>query len=98
MILFINLLTFIKKPDLIIYLRANTDTLISRIKERKRDYEVDISSEYLHRLNISYEKWISKIEKEKILVIETDNFNIYNDKNAYQVIINKIKNRINSEK
>ena len=96
--LFNCIVQFIKEPDLIIYLRANTDTLISRIKERKRDYEVDISSEYLHRLNISYEKWISKINKDKILIIETDNFNIYKNKNTYQKILDKIKNKINDSK
>jgi len=96
--LFNCIVKFIKEPDLIIYLRANTDTLISRIKERKRDYEVDISSEYLHRLNISYEKWISKINQEKVLIIETDDFNIHTDKKTYKIIIDKIKNRINNEK
>ena len=44
--LFNAMLKFIKTPDLIIYLQANTDTLMSRIKNRKRNYESDISSEY----------------------------------------------------
>ena len=54
--LFNAMLKFIKKPDLIIYLQANTDTLMSRIKNRKRDYESDISSEYIHSLNIYYDR------------------------------------------
>ena len=92
--LFNCIIPFIKEPDLIIYLKANTDTLISRINMRKRKYEIDISSEYLHSLNICYEKWINKIYKEKILIIETDNFNIYKDKKVYKSIINRIKQRI----
>ena len=92
--LFNCIIPFIKEPDLIIYLKANTDTLISRINMRKRKYEVDISSEYLHSLNICYEKWINKINKEKILIIETDNFNIYKDKKVYKSIIKRIKQRI----
>ena len=52
--IFKSMLKFVKKPDLIIYLKANTDTLMSRINNRKRKYESDISSEYIHSLNIYY--------------------------------------------
>ena len=43
--LFNEMINFIKEPDLIIYLKASTVTLISRIKNRKRDFEKDISVE-----------------------------------------------------
>ena len=39
--------SYLKRPDLIIYLKADTDTLISRIKKRGRDYENSIDSDYL---------------------------------------------------
>ena len=42
-----------------LYLKANTDTLMSRINNRQRSYEADISSEYIHSLNIYYNKWIT---------------------------------------
>ncbi len=41
--LFNNMTQFLRKPDLIIYLRASTDTLMSRIKNRDRNFERDIS-------------------------------------------------------
>ena len=77
--LFKNMTRFLRKPDLIIYLRASTDTLLSRIRNRDRDFEKDISPEYLHSLNISYEKWIDHCEEYPVLTIETDNFNIFDD-------------------
>ena len=52
----------LKKPDLIVYLKTSTDILLSRIKTRNRTFEQNIDPEYLHTLNISYNKWI---EKEK---------------------------------
>ena len=88
---------FIKKPDLIIYLQANTDTLMSRIKNRKRDYESDISSEYIHSLNIYYDRWINKLPNEDVLIIKTDDFDIFNDTDFYDNIVNNIKSRIYGE-
>ena len=95
--LFNAMLKFIKKPDLIIYLQANTDTLMSRIKNRKRDYESDISSEYIHSLNIYYDRWINKLPEQDVLIIKTDDFDIFNDNDFYDNIINNIKSRIYGE-
>ena len=92
--LFSAMLKFIKRPDLIIYLQANTDTLMSRIKNRKRDYELDISSEYIHSLNIYYDRWINKLPKEDVLIVKTDDFDVFNDKEFYNNIVIDIKDRI----
>jgi deoxyadenosine/deoxycytidine kinase len=91
--LFDDMVQFIREPDLIIYLKASTQTLIGRIKNRNREYEKDISSEYIHSLNIYYEKWISKIESDKILIIDTNNFNIFEDKVEFENIKEKIINK-----
>ena len=92
--LFKNMTQFIKKPDLVIYLKASTDTLLSRIKNRNRDYEKSISSQYLHSLNIYYEKWIKKIEDQNILIIDSDNFNIFEDKKKLNEICIQIKQKL----
>ena len=92
--LFKEMINFIKEPDLIIYLKAGTSTLISRIKNRKRDFEKDISSEYIHSLNIYYDKWISKISHDKVLIIDTNNFNIFKDKERFFKIIESISNKL----
>ena len=92
--IFNAMLKFIKNPDLIIYLKANTDTLMSRIKNRKRDYELDISSEYIHSLNIYYDRWINKLSKDDVLIVRTDDFDVFNDKEFYDNIVDDIKDRI----
>ncbi len=93
--LFNYMSSFVPEPALIIYLQANTDTLMSRIKNRKRDFEKDMSAEYLHSLNIYYEKWISKLSKDKVMIINTDNFNIFKDVDQFKQIVCKIRNSIN---
>tara|TARA_Y100001970_G_C13974468_1_gene719930 strand:- start:632 stop:898 length:267 start_codon:yes stop_codon:yes gene_type:complete len=82
--------SFLEKPDLIIYLRASTDTLISRINSRDRSFEKTISLDYLHRLNIGYEQWAKKT-KFNVLVLDTDDFNIFNDNRKLDEYLMKIK-------
>ena len=88
--LFSAMTSFLKKPDLIVYLRASTDTLLSRIHSRGREYEQSIDPEYLHSLNISYDKWISSVKEYPVLTIETDEFNIFNDTDHYIEIEDRI--------
>ena len=93
--LFKNMIRFLQKPDLIIYLKASTDTLLSRIRNRDRDFEREISPEYLHSLNISYDQWISRCKDQKVLTINSDGFNIFTDKNGLQNILNQIEKALN---
>ena len=92
--LFDNMVKFIHEPNLIIYLKANTDNLISRIKLRNRNFEKDISSEYIHSLNVYYNKWISKIDKDKVLIVDTNNFNIFKDLDQLDQIVKSIKEKL----
>jgi len=92
--LFNEITRFLKEPDLIIYLKASTDTLISRINNRKRDFEKEISSEYIHSLNIYYNQWISKLSPNKVLIIDTNNFNIFQDHDTFSVIQKNIVKKL----
>ncbi|MCK5331608.1 MAG: deoxynucleoside kinase, partial [Candidatus Marinimicrobia bacterium] len=82
------------KPDLIIYLKASTDTLLSRIENRDRDYEKTIDPEYLHRLNVSYDRWINGLTAIPVLVVETDQFNIFTDQDKLTGIIAEMTERL----
>jgi len=93
--LFSNMTQFLKKPDLIIYLKASTDTLINRIKNRNRNYEKDIDRVYLHRLNIFYKDWFKNIDDFNVLEIDTNNFNIFKDLDKLDKIYDDIKNKLN---
>ncbi len=62
----------VPQPDLLIYLKASVPTLISQIRRRGREYEMNIDEGYLQRLNEKYEHWINHIYKGKVLVIDKD--------------------------
>ena len=70
--LFETMTSFVKPPDLLIYLRAGMPTLVERIEKRGRDYENNIKLEYLRKLGESYEEWISTYSKGKLLIINAD--------------------------
>ena len=92
--LFAVMTSYLKKPDLIIYLRAETDTLISRIKNRGRDYENSIDPEYVHTLNMSYDRWIRSITDQPVMTIQTDDFNIFKDTKRFKDIEEEILERL----
>jgi len=71
--LFQSIVSQVKAPDLLIYLKASIPTLVEHIQLRGRDYEGNISLDYLKRLNDRYDNWINSYKEGKLLVINVDN-------------------------
>ena len=69
--LFDLMMSLVKMPDLLIYVRASLPTLVAQIQKRGRNYEQSIQLDYLQGLNDLYEGWI-KDYKGKLLIIEGD--------------------------
>jgi len=84
----------VSPPDLLIYLRANIQTLVGQIHKRGRDYENTISIDYLSRLNERYEAWISTYTKGKLLIIDVDNLDIVDNPEDLGSIIDRIDAQI----
>ena len=89
--LFITMTSYLKKPDLIIYLKASTDTLLTRIHSRGRKYENNISPEYIHQLNITYDNWIKNLKEIKVMTIETDYFNIFKETKKFNSMLEDVQ-------
>jgi len=70
--LFNVMMSIVKAPDLLIYLRCSVPHLVSQIQKRGRDYEKSIDLEYLMGLNERYEKFINEDYKGKVLTVEAD--------------------------
>ena len=92
--LFINMTKFLKKPDLIIYLRADLEVLLDRIKTRSRNYEATIDPDYINKLNKLYDDWIKNINGIKAITIDTNNFNVFKDTDQLEEIMNQIENAL----
>lgn len=82
--------SFVKGPDLLIYLRSSIPNLVAQIHKRGRDYENTISIDYLSRLNERYEAWITKYDKGNLLIIDVDDLDFVANPEDLGGIINKI--------
>ncbi|MBE0697451.1 MAG: deoxynucleoside kinase [Anaerolineaceae bacterium] len=64
----------IQTPDLVLYLRAETNTLLQRITQRDRPYERDMDPEYIEQLNQTYDDFfLNPIQERNVLVIDSNN-------------------------
>jgi deoxyadenosine/deoxycytidine kinase len=86
--------TFIKAPDLLIYLRSSVPNLVEQIQSRGREYENSIRIDYLKSLNEKYEKWIEGYAAGKLLTIEVDDLDFVNNPKDLGFIIEKINAEI----
>ncbi len=91
--LFKTMSSQVQAPDLLIYLRASIPTLVAHIHNRGRDYEGNMSLDYLKRLNDRYEAWISNYREGKLLIINVDEIDF--EKNAAD--LGKILDQVNTE-
>jgi deoxyguanosine kinase len=82
----------ISKPDLYIYLYQNTPRLLENIKKRGRDYEQNISPEYLDKIHQGYNTFIKTEENLNTLIIDVSDKDFLNNPNDYKDVIDSIKN------
>lgn len=92
--IFENMTSFIKPPDLLIYLKASIPTLVNNIQRRGRDYEAGIRLDYLSKLNDKYQKWIDGYKEGKLLVLDKDNLDFSNNPEDLGFIIQSIEREI----
>jgi deoxyadenosine/deoxycytidine kinase len=62
----------VRKPDLLIYLKASVPKLVEQIRKRGRKYEQNIDEKYLCRLNDKYNNWVENIYDGEVLTIDVD--------------------------
>ena len=78
------------KPDLYVYLHSNVDKLLSNIKKRGRDYEQEISADYLMKIQDSYFEFFKQQQELKFLVIDTNDIDFVNEVSDYEKITGAI--------
>lgn len=79
------------RPDYVIYLRANIDTLIKRIKKRGRSIEHDIDPDYLRDLMEKYDHHFFHYNKSPLLIVNTDNIDFVKNPNDLDELLKEIQ-------
>lgn len=85
---------YLRAPDLLIYLRANVDTLVKQIASRGRDFEQGIPREYLEQLNTHYENWTKNYKLGPLLTVESDSLDFVNRSGDLDKIVGMIEKRL----
>lgn len=78
------------KPDLYIYLHKNIDLLLKNISKRGREYEKNISAEYLKGIETGYFNFFKQQNQMRIVVIDTNNIDFVNNEEDLKKIENSI--------
>ena len=77
-------------PDLVVYLRASTRTLSRRIQSRGRSFEKSLASSYLRKLNNRYDAWAASFHRAPIIVIDTDDLDLFSLFGEYETVTDRI--------
>jgi len=92
--LYQTLCELLPPPDLVIYLRASVPTLLQRIAQRDRDYERDISADYLGRLNMLYENWLANFTLCPVLTVPADQLDYVAHSRHMDLITRKVQEKL----
>ena len=91
--LFDLMMSLVKKPDLLIYLKSSIPNLVSQIQKRGREYEKTIRIDYLTGLNERYEKWIDSYDGH-LLVIDADKYKFGNRDEDFEAVTDMIDSEL----
>lgn len=81
-------------PDLVIYLRADVETLLHRIAMRGRDYEQDIDPAYLDRLNTLYDAWIDAFTLGPVLTVQSSSLDFVHHPDHLEHILDAVEQNL----
>jgi deoxyguanosine kinase len=81
----------IPKPDLVIYLQAETKTLFQRIKKRGREFEKEIEEDYLHLLIENYNQFFFNYNDSPLLIIQTNDIDFVQSRDEMEDLLKQIR-------
>jgi len=74
-------------PDLVIYLQANPNELLHRIKSRAIPYEQSIDVQYLEALNAAYSEFFHYYDDAPLLIVNAGAIDFANNENHYSQLV-----------
>jgi len=78
-------------PDLVIYLQANSTTLMERVKKRGRAYERSINEAYLSELSKAYSEFFYHYEAAPLLIVNSEHLNFAAKEADFELLLQRIQ-------
>ena len=85
-------------PDLVIYLHADTDTLMKNIEHRGRQMESDITYDYIDALSQVYTEYFFRYQDTPLVIINTNNIDFVHNESDLKEVIQYIRQPISGTK
>ena len=85
-------------PDLVIFLQADTETLMRNIARRGRDFEKNMSEDYIDALNQVYNEYFFRYQDTPLVIINTNNIDFVHNQDDLDEVINYIRQPITGTK
>ena len=79
----------VMKPDVVVYLQANPDTLMERIGRRGRPFERDMEREYIRQLNEAYNHFFFHYTDVPLLVVNTNGIDFVNNAEDFEDLLKR---------
>ncbi|HLC26814.1 MAG TPA: deoxynucleoside kinase [bacterium] len=81
----------VPKPDLVIYLQAELEVLLRRIRSRAREFERGIAVEYVETVSRAYNDFFFHYRETPLLVVNTSDIDFVNQTEDLQDLVAKIQ-------
>lgn len=81
----------IPKPDLVVFLQANTDRIMRNIKSRGRTYERNISREYIESLNQIYNEYFFRYKDSPLIIVNTNEIDFVHNEEELNELLQVIR-------
>ena len=88
----------ILNPDLVIYLQAETPKLMERITLRGRDFEKNMSPDYIDALNQIYNEYFFRYQESPLLIINTNDIDFVHNEEDLEEVIRYIRQPVSGTK
>jgi deoxyadenosine/deoxycytidine kinase len=86
------------RPDLVIYLQADTDVLMKNIAKRGRNMEKNVTWEYIDALNQVYTEYFFRYQDTPLVIINTDNIDFVENEKDLKEVIDYIRQPVSGTK
>ena len=86
------------KPDIVIYLQADTDILMKNIEKRGRNMERNVTWEYIDALNQVYTEYFFRYQDTPLVIINTNNIDFVENENDLKEVIDYIRQPVSGTK
>ena len=86
------------RPDIVIYLQADTDVLMKNIEKRGRNMEKNVTWEYIDALNQVYTEFFFRYQDTPLVIINTNNIDFVENENDLKEVIDYIRQPVSGTK